>query len=208
MVKGICCMNDDPRAHQQAHGRVKIRFALSPEDSEEGVDAENLWAEGLGRGRFVVDSIPLYVYGVSNRDTVAASVIDDRLCFDEVVDRGGHSTYRVLVKDDAGYTGAEFKSLWEQLKGLTCSCEVARRRWVAIDVPANADADAVSGFLNLASVTVSGHSRKRIVGIPSEVSGRTVGYASRPRLCTRFGFLPGRRVTRPELRQIANCVLS
>jgi Domain of unknown function (DUF4265) len=140
-------MNDDPRSHQQAHERVKIRFALSPEDSEDGVDAENLWAEDLGRGRFVVDGIPFYVYGVSNRDTVAASMIDDRLCFDKVVDRGGHSTYRVLVKDDAGSSGADFNSLWEQLKGLACSCEVARRRWIAIDVPAHADADAVYGIL-------------------------------------------------------------
>jgi hypothetical protein len=141
-------MNNDPRAHEQGNERIKIRFALSPEDSDEGVEAESLWAEDLGRGRFVVDSIPFYVYGISNRDTVAASVIDDRLCFDKVVDRGGHSTYRVLVKDEAGFTSSELKSLWEQLKGLNCLCEVARRRWVAIDVPPNADADAVYRILD------------------------------------------------------------
>jgi uncharacterized protein DUF4265 len=142
-------MESNSNSHLQSHERVKIRFPLSKEDSEEGVEAENLWAEDLGLGRYVIDNIPLYVYGVSNQDTVTAALIGNRLCFDKVVERGGHSTYRVLLKDEAGYGSTAFQDYWQRLRVLNCSQEVARRRWVAIDVPGNSNADAVYEILEL-----------------------------------------------------------
>jgi hypothetical protein len=78
---------------------TKIRFALPDEDQAAGVEAENLWAAVLEGSRYRIDNIPFYVYGVSLDDVVRAEEIGGRLVFREVISRGGHSTYRVLVKD-------------------------------------------------------------------------------------------------------------
>ena len=126
---------------------VKINFKLSAEDRAQGVEAENLWAENLGNGRFRVDSIPFYVYGLSYGDIVDADIEDGRLVFRTVVKRSGHSTYRVLVNDQKGFESDGFQNLWSQLERLGCSSEVAKKRWIAIDVTPSADIHAVYGIL-------------------------------------------------------------
>jgi hypothetical protein len=118
---------------------VRINFPLSPEDHAQGVQAENLWAEPLGGDRFRIDNVPFYVYGISADDVVIADEQDGRLRFQEVASRGGHSTYRVLVSDPAGFESEGFRHLWERLSELGCSYEVAKRHWVTIDVPPDSD---------------------------------------------------------------------
>ena len=126
---------------------MKIRFALPAEDQAAGVGAENLWAAALGDGRYRIDNIPFYVYGISLDDVVHAEEIGGRLVFREVVSRSGHSTYRILVKDSAGFNGTDFTSLWPALEELGCSREVASRRWIAIDVPPTTDVFSVYSIL-------------------------------------------------------------
>lgn len=128
-------------------GLVKVRFPLPEDDQEEGLDAENLWAQDLGHNRFLIDSIPFYIYGISNRDTVIAKENDGRLQFEKVSERGGHSTYRVLIKDPAGFESNGFQEYSGRLRSLNCSYEVARHRWIAIDIPRNADPNIVYELL-------------------------------------------------------------
>src|SRR5215472_2433431 len=55
--------------------------------------------------------------------------------------RGGHSTYRLVLPEDA--TEERFLQDWSPLKKLGCAYERATRRFVAIDVPPAADIYAV-----------------------------------------------------------------
>lgn len=128
---------------------TKIYFALPAEDQAAGVEAENLWAEALGDSRYRIDNIPFYVYGISLDDVVRAEDIGGKLVFCEVISRGGHSTYRVLVKDSAGCDSADFKSQWLLLEGLGCTREIAKTRWIAIDVPPVADVFSVYKILEV-----------------------------------------------------------
>lgn len=99
------------------------------------MDAESLWAEIVSDGRYRIDNIPFDVYAVSLGDTVGGDLVDDRIACPEVLARGGHSTYRVLVEDDAGFESKSFTEFWRELERLGGSYEVAKRRWIAIDVP-------------------------------------------------------------------------
>jgi hypothetical protein len=127
---------------------TKIHFALSAEDMDMGVEAENLWAASLGDGRYRIDNIPFYVYGISLNDVVRAEETDGRLLFRSVVSHGGHSTYRILVKDSAGFDDTGFTSLWRVLEELGCAREIAKRRWIAIDVPPATDVFSVYKILD------------------------------------------------------------
>jgi hypothetical protein len=120
---------------------------LSEEDASHGVEAELLWAEDLGGGRFRIENIPFYIYGISYSDVVSADEDGDRQSFREVVARSGHSTYRILVKDPNGFESDGFRRAWQPLSILGCQYEVARRRWVAIDVPSTTDVFAVYELL-------------------------------------------------------------
>jgi Domain of unknown function (DUF4265) len=139
--------------HNSGRSRVgsltKIRFPLSATDASMGVDAENLWAEELKPGVFRIDNIPFYAYGVSYCDVVSTVRIQDRLEFKAVITRGGHSTYRILIDDSEGFESERYVRLWRRLADLGCSCEVARRRWVAIDVPPVTNPDEAYAVLEL-----------------------------------------------------------
>jgi hypothetical protein len=126
----------------------KMRFRISHEDWP-GIEAENLWVDELVDGHFKINSIPFYVYGVSTGDVVAATMVNGRLEFDSVVSRSGHSTYRVLIANEQGPESPAFAFLWQRLAALGCSNEVAKRRWVAIDIPATTNADSVYGILEV-----------------------------------------------------------
>jgi hypothetical protein len=126
---------------------VKVCFPLPPEDQAQGVEAENLWARALGEDHYRIDNIPFYAYGVSHEDVVIAKNSDGRLKFSEVAVRSGHSTYRVLVKNEAGHESENFKKFWARLRELGCSFEVAKRRWITIDVPPDSDVFVVYRIL-------------------------------------------------------------
>jgi Domain of unknown function (DUF4265) len=140
---------DHDRRGAAASRLVKVRFPLSDEDRGHGVEAENIWAECVGTDSYRIDNIPFYVYGISFDDVVCARERNGCLAFDAVRSHSGHSTYRVLIKDEAGFESPAFKRSWLILEQLGCSFEVARRRWVSIDVPPSSDVFAVYKALEL-----------------------------------------------------------
>jgi len=122
---------EEHHSNTKAHVQLaKVRFILDESDAAMGVEAENLWARRLGEDMFKIDNIPFYVFDFQN-----------------VIRRGGHSTYRVLLTQLAGFEGDAWKTRWPQLEALGCRCEVARKRWIAIDVPKVSNADDVYALL-------------------------------------------------------------
>ncbi len=128
-------------------GLVKISFPLKPGEWS-GLEAENMWAEPLSPGKYRLENIPFYVYGVSAEDIVQANLHDDVLTFQGVVERGGHSTYRLLLTDGIGIKDPRFLAYWDRLESMGCSFEGANKKWLAVDVPPAADIFKVHSVLN------------------------------------------------------------
>lgn len=119
---------------------VKIKVVLPPDD-DSGGEAEWLWAEADDRNRFVLRNVPVFAFGISYGDVVNVSVQDGVLVFENVAERGGHSTYRIYATKDR--RAPEVVSLVERLKSMGCDIEVAMNRIVAVDVLPASDIHAV-----------------------------------------------------------------
>jgi hypothetical protein len=118
---------------------AKIVFNLP--ESHVSVSTESLWAEPLGAGLYRLRNVPFYMYGVSEQDIVRAEENEGRLVVTGIVDRGGHSTYRIFLPERT--SEEEFSKDWISLRELGCTYERATRRLIAIDVPPHADVYAV-----------------------------------------------------------------
>jgi Domain of unknown function (DUF4265) len=124
--------------------RRKIDFRLvKDEDNYPPFDWEGLWGEPAGEGAWQLDNIPFFAYDVSNRDVVAAHETGERLVFDRVLERGGHSTLRVIFEDLDTVNPVR-----AALKRMGCSTEAAHtKRLVAVDVRPDVSLDAVRAYL-------------------------------------------------------------
>jgi len=106
-------------------------------------------------GSFVLDNSPFHAYGISCGDTFSAVLSgEDRLKFVAVVERGGHSTYRVRLQAGAGHD--VFHQQWGALDTLGCSYEgsgLGERRLYSIDVPSTTCVQAVYAVLEHGEAT-------------------------------------------------------
>ncbi|HEY1961986.1 MAG TPA: DUF4265 domain-containing protein [Rhizomicrobium sp.] len=124
---------------------VKVSFDLDP-DEWHRTPSETLWAKPLGQGAsgqvYVLENTPFYAKGVSFLDVIRAEPDEQgSLRYCGTVGRGGHSTYRIIVNDAAG-----FGALWGELESLGCSYESADfqdRALYAVDVSESTDIYAV-----------------------------------------------------------------
>lgn len=88
-------------------GRLfKIALDLEGTGWEAQCAVETVWAEEVSEGVFELSNCPFYFYGLSFGDKVAVVERDGRAFFDEVLERGGHSTYRVFLRGQ--YDADEF----------------------------------------------------------------------------------------------------
>jgi hypothetical protein len=127
---------------------VKIRFQLKPGEWE-GLEAENVWAEPVKPNEYRIANVPFYVYGVSAEDTVHAAPLDGVMTFTGIAQRGGHSTYRLLLQGDSSSEDPQFLKYWKPLENIGCTFEVGNRKWLAVDVPESTNIyDAYSLFEN------------------------------------------------------------
>ena len=125
------------RSDDTTAGLVKILFY--PND-EHYTTPETLWAEPLGNNTYRLRNTPFYFYGVSFEDVVrAAPAADGMLEFQEVVARGGGSTFRIMVREGVGQE--QFDRTWQPLRELGCSLEQAQGRFYAVDIPPGANVD-------------------------------------------------------------------
>jgi len=101
------------------------------------VHGEKLWAEQIDNDTYRIDNVPLYVLDVNNRDVVKGlpDSSTGEVVFQEVLRRGGHSTFRVVMYEGEENAKAA-NQLIEFLKDTWC-CKVERdaNGVIAIDVP-------------------------------------------------------------------------
>ncbi len=121
-------------------GLVKVVFDV-PEKDGAVYKTESLWAEPVGERQYRLRNVPFEVFGVSEQDVVAAQEKNGALIVVGIVERGGHSTYRLVLPHDT--SEEKFLKDWTPLSELGCTYERATRRFVAIDVPPHADIYAV-----------------------------------------------------------------
>jgi hypothetical protein len=116
---------------------VKVTFELEPSDWHDHA-TESVWAVPLGGDKYQVQNVPFHAYGVSYYDVVTARPNElGQLIVQGVDQRGGHSTYRVIL--NPGTTDEEFETAWNELGSLGSTYERATDRLVAIDVPPETD---------------------------------------------------------------------
>jgi hypothetical protein len=122
---------------------VQIAFPIPPDD---GGGMESLWAVPLDEPfEFRLANTPLWVPAIGNEDVVSARVSEGRLLFDQVVRRGGHSTYRIALRPDA--TAGRPAELLGRLEQNKLNVEGWSPRFFAIDVPPESDIYAVYEIL-------------------------------------------------------------
>jgi hypothetical protein len=115
---------------------TKIKIPLPPGDASGG-EAEWVWAAPQEDDTFVLRNVPTFATGLSYGDIVSVIVEDGAPIFDHVVERGGHSTYRIYAASSRQHP--DIARVLDELKALNCEFENATDRIVGIDVPPNAD---------------------------------------------------------------------
>jgi hypothetical protein len=136
-------MKPDKLQPKSSDGLVKVTFNLPDKDGT--FATESLWAEPIGDGLYRLRNVPFYVRGFSEQDTVKAEEHEGRLLVRSIVERGGHSTYRIFLPEQT--TEEQFVKDWISLGELGCTYERATRRLIGIDVPPDADVYAVYDVL-------------------------------------------------------------
>lgn len=120
----------------------KVKIIFDVPESIFGPLTETLWAEGAEEGYLVLNS-PFYAFGVSYLDTVTAVATAEVgiMKFLGKAFSSGHSTYRLMVTDEANW-----RSAWNALQALGCGYEEVRNedyRLLSVDVPPDTDIHAV-----------------------------------------------------------------
>jgi hypothetical protein len=119
---------------------VKIKIPLPPDDPSGG-EAEWVWADPEDSNTFVLRNVPTFAKGLSYGDAVKARIENDVQVFEDVVRRGGHSTYRIYAKSDR--RSPEVMKVLQALATMHCDTEGATDKIVGVDVLPEADIYAV-----------------------------------------------------------------
>ena len=121
--------------NKNTSGLGKVTFRLEP-GAWHGSATETVWAEPVAPGQYRLCNVPFYAFDVSYGDVVGTVEETGCLVFSSVLRRGGHSTYRLLLKDPLR---DQFESFWKPLAECGCTYEEGHRPLLAVDVPADAD---------------------------------------------------------------------
>lgn len=144
-------------------GDYMVEIWFSIEKDEDGYPESKNWEQLLARPLsesddcFQIVSIPFFLKNVSAGDVVRAKTVtnteiheNEVFEFDCVLDRGGHNTYRLLLRkkhpNDPKFTESELLK-----KGL--SIEEQYGNFFAVDVPASVDQKAIDDYLEIERVS-------------------------------------------------------
>ena len=108
-------------------------------------EIEEIDAAPLGSGRFRIDAIPVFVYGLAKGDVVKGVRVigeDDRIWVSEVLEPGGHWTARILPVD-----AATLDETADRFTKIGCHAYSTRFGLVAVDVPPKTSAQLVMEVL-------------------------------------------------------------
>ena len=127
------------------HPNAKV--ALTSDDGE----VETLWAFDLGAGRYRLDNLPWYAYGVSAADVIEAKADENgQLHFVRVLEKSGNRTVRVILQIDqlTGKMTFDSQRVLPAVEALGCSWEGASASFIAVNIPPTVDLAAVTEALN------------------------------------------------------------
>jgi Domain of unknown function (DUF4265) len=130
-------------------GFVKIRMS-----DPSGDLIETLWAMTVGPGRFKLDNVPWFAYGLSLGDIVegveyAPAMYD----FTRVAEPSGNRAIRVMLDEGRGTNSDAGKVLLAGLTDLGCGYEGATRRLVGVTIPPSVNLADVADYLVSTGVT-------------------------------------------------------
>jgi predicted RNA-binding protein with TRAM domain len=107
-------------------------------------EVEEIDAAPLGSGKFRIDGIPVFVYGLAKGDVVKGVRVigeNDRIWVSEVLERSGHWTARVVP------AAAALDHTADRFTRIGCDAHATPFGLVAVDVPPRISADAVMNVL-------------------------------------------------------------
>jgi hypothetical protein len=138
-------MNDSQKHKLPAPNPELVEVWFKIEKDSDGYPETKSWEGMLAHpegSHFQLISVPFYLKNVSRGDLIAASR-GEFLEFNDVVSRGGHNTYRLLLKqlqpDDP------FRTISELVKrGLTVEEEYGF--FLAVDVPPTVDQKNIDSY--------------------------------------------------------------
>jgi Domain of unknown function (DUF4265) len=120
---------------------IQVRLKLDP-NSWHRTSSEGIWVNlirPLGEKAIVeVDNIPFYSRSISYRDKIAIAFVNNAVVFDSIVERGGHSTYRIFFETPNGNEISALRPLGQ----LGCIWERAKvngGELFALDIPPEVD---------------------------------------------------------------------
>jgi hypothetical protein len=138
-------------------GEYSVEIWFRIEKDRDGYPTSKNWEQLLARpllerdDYFQIESIPFFLKNISRGDIVRAKTVTNTEIqesevfeFDGVLDRGGHNTYRLLLRkkhaDDPQFTEKE-------LLGKGLAVEEQYGDFFALDVPPSVDQQAIDAYL-------------------------------------------------------------
>ena len=108
---------------------------------------ETLWANRVGPDLYRLDNSPFWAYGVSWKDVIEARPDPDgQLRMTRVAEKSGHRTVRVVFRPDLDES-PEVQAVLDGLDALGATYERMNPRYVAVDIPPEAELMVVARFL-------------------------------------------------------------
>jgi len=101
---------------------------------------ERMYAIRQNDGNYILDNSPFYAYEISWGDKFSAQFIDGALAFQSIIERSGHSTYRIRLP--VGRNHDYFELNFVKLALLGCTYEGSSgspARLYSVDIPPNID---------------------------------------------------------------------
>lgn len=106
-----------------------------------GVESEELAADPLGGGHYVLRSIPVVAEGLALGDIISCVMIDERPHVDSVVVPGGNTTLRLLV-------GTPFlPALRQRLAAMGCHLEHPLPDMLVLNLAPDAPGEGIRAYL-------------------------------------------------------------
>jgi hypothetical protein len=118
---------------------------IFPVTEEAEFKSESMWTELLPDGSYQVKNIPAWASGLALEDVVDGRRRGGELWFRRIRQQGGHSTYRIAFQDPDGLKIPQPD--FERLRAEGCRFEHFSKRLVAMDIPAEVDADLIYRLL-------------------------------------------------------------
>jgi hypothetical protein len=129
---------------------VKVVLVQKYEDSDEA-DTESPWAVDLGNHQYQLKNFPFFFYGLSFDDIFEAKPSteyedDPRPYFTKIVQKSGHRTVRVFLKNSIKESD-EAAQVLSQLKALHCGYEGNGSNFFVINIQPHCDFEAVMSLI-------------------------------------------------------------